>query len=122
MPTDGIILMLRKYYESLFPKVCKNCGRSYATLCEYIQGTHRLWPTSDLDAELGHFEPVHPLGTMSMANCNCGSTLALSTIHMPLPQNRLLLEWYQIEMKRTGLDEKALSDSLRDEIRKQALP
>ena len=114
--------MLRKYYESLFPMVCKNCGRSYATLCEYIQGTHRLWPTSDLDAELGHFEPVYPLGTMSMANCNCGSTLALSTIHMPLPQNRLLLEWYQIEMKRTGLDEKALSDSLRDEIRKQALP
>jgi hypothetical protein len=116
-----IIRMLRTYYDSLFPKVCHNCGRSFATLREYFLNTDRLWPTTDLDAELGDFEPLHPFGTMSMANCSCGSTLALSSKDMPVSQNQLLLDWYQVEMPRAGLDQNGLSDYLRVEICKQTL-
>jgi hypothetical protein len=121
MTNLDIIQMLRRYYEGLFPKMCHNCGRCFFTLREYILNTNRLWPTSELDAEMENFEPVHPFGTMSMANCRCGSTLALSSKDLPVSQNRLLLEWYQVEMIRVGLDERELSDYLRDEIRKQAL-
>jgi hypothetical protein len=118
--TDAIQILYR-YHEGLFPKVCHNCGRRYATLREYVVATERLWPASSYDAELDQFDAEQPLGGMAMANCICGSTLALSTRGMPPAQMRALLDWARTEMKVRGLDQKQLSDHLRDEVRRLVL-
>jgi len=123
MTEAEVIQLLRKQHEEYFPKTCGNCGRQYATLREYVLSTKRLWPATSYDAELRHFNVTaeRQLGGMAMANCTCGSTLALSTKNMPNAQMLALLEWAQAEMKRRGLDQNEFSDYLRDEIRQQVL-
>jgi hypothetical protein len=58
---------------------------------------------------------------MSYANCPCGTTLALSSQGMPLPQLWMLLAWARLETKRRGLSPQELLNYLRDEICKQVL-
>ena len=56
-----------------------------------------------------------------MANCPCGTTLALSSQGMPLSQLWSLLAWARIETYRRGLSPQELLNYLRDEICKQVL-
>jgi hypothetical protein len=121
MTEREIIRILREYYEGLFPKVCPNCGRRYATLREYIVGSQRLWPSLNYDIELGDYEAPRPIGGLAMANCSCGTTLALSTRNMPVSQTHLILEWIRTETGRRGVNPAELLDILRDEVRKQVL-
>jgi hypothetical protein len=58
---------------------------------------------------------------LAMANCVCGSTLALSTKTMPVPETHLLLEWIRTETERRGIKTAELLDHLRDEVRRQVL-
>ena len=123
MTEPEVVQLLRKQHEEYFPKTCGNCGRQYATLREFVLNTQRLWPAMSYDAELRHFNVAaeHQLGGMAMANCTCGSTLALSTKNMPNVQMLALLEWAQAEMKRRGMNQHEFADYLRDEIRRQVL-
>jgi hypothetical protein len=120
--TEGeIIRMLREYCEGLFPKVCPNCGRRFATLREYIVGSQRLWPSLNYDVELGNYKTPRPIGGLAMANCSCGTTLALSTRNLPVSQTHLILAWIRAETERRGVEPAELLDYLRDEVRKQVL-
>jgi hypothetical protein len=120
--TDAqVIRALRTFYEGLFPKVCSNCGRRYATLREYIEATQRLWPSLDYDIEMGNLKTPKPIGGLAMANCVCGTTMALSTKHMPIGQTHLLLEWIRIESERRAWSPTQMLDYLRDEVRKDVL-
>jgi hypothetical protein len=123
MTEADVIHLLRRHHEGYFPKVCNNCGRRYATLRDYILKTQRLWPTTSYDAAFGRFDVglAEQLGGMAMANCICGSTLALSTKNMPNAQMRQLLAWGQAEMKQRGWSQQQLLDHVRDEIRRQVL-
>src|ERR1700685_4063004 len=99
--TDAeIIRALRRFYEGLFPKVCSNCGRRYATLREYIEATQPLWPSLNYDIEMGHYRTAKPIGGLAMANCVCGTTMALSTKEMPVSQTHRILEWIRTESER----------------------
>lgn len=120
--TDAeIIRALRKFYEGLFPKVCSNCGRRFATLRDYIVATQRLWPSVDYDIELDNYKTLKPIGGLAMANCLCGSTLTLSSREMPLSQTHLMLEWVRAESERRGSSPTEILEWLRDEVRKQVL-
>lgn len=120
--TEGeVVQVLRAYFESLFPKKCTNCNRSFATLREYILETKRLGPPVSYDAELGDWNPTQPVGSAALANCSCGSTLSLSTCSMELSLRLDLLNWLKIETQKRGVSASVLLDCLRDEVRKQVL-
>jgi hypothetical protein len=120
--TDAeIIQALRIYYEGLFPKVCSNCGRRFATLRDYVDATQPLWPSLDYDIELGDYKSLKPIGGLAMANCLCGTTMALSSKEMPLWQTHLILEWIRTESERRGSNSTEILDYLRNEVRKQVL-
>ena len=121
MTDDEIIRMMRKHFEGLFPRVCPNCGRRYETLREYILNTKRIGATISYDAEMGDWETTQPIGGLALANCTCGSTMALSTDGMPLSQIHLMLKWVRTETERRGLSPKELIGYVRDEVRKQVL-
>jgi hypothetical protein len=121
MTEAELLQMFREYYEGLFPKVCPNCGRRYATLRDYIVSTQRLWPSLNYDIELGDYKTPRPIGGLAMANCLCGTTLALSTKSMPVPQTHLIMEWIRTETQRRGIKPAELLDHLRDEVRRQVL-
>lgn len=121
MTSDEIIRMMREYFEGLFPKVCPNCGRCFATLREYILNTKRIGETISYDAESGDWKPKNPIGSVALSNCLCGTTLALTTQGMPLSKTHLVLEWIKRETERSGLSPVELAGYVRDEIRKQVL-
>jgi hypothetical protein len=121
MDEAEVITIMREHLEGLFPKVCANCHRRYATLREYLQNTDHVGSAVPCDAELGDWNPVRPIGTVTLANCSCGSSLALSSKGMPLLQLWSLLNWARIETKRRGQTPRELLNYLRDEICKQVL-
>lgn len=120
--TDAEVLqVVRRHFESLFPKTCSTCGRRYATIQEYILTTKRLGSARSYDADMGDWKTASPLGSLVYADCPCGSTLALSTDGMALPQQQALLAWVRMETQRRGVTPTALLDGLRDTIRAQVL-
>lgn len=120
--TEGEALqLLREHFESLFPKMCPACHRVFTTLREYIETTTRIGPARSFDAELGEWTTTAPIGSLALANCPCGSTLAIGTEGMLLSQRLALLGWVQDETQRRGVDSSQLLEALRDEIRRQVL-
>src|SRR5208283_4067685 len=103
MTEDDVIRIMRKHLEGLFPKVCPNCDRYFATLREYILVTKRLGPMMSYDAELGRWESSQLIGTLALANCPCGNTLSLSTEDMQLSTRQLLLDWIRSETQQRRL-------------------
>ena len=121
MTEAEVVRIMREHLEGLFPKVCNNCKRRYATLREYLLTTEPVGPAMPYDAEMGDWNPLYPLGTATYANCRCGNTLALTSDGMPLSRLWSLLSWARSETERRGLTPQELLNHLRDEITKQVL-
>ena len=121
MTEAEVIQIMRKHVEGLFPKVCPNCHRRFATLREYVQATQPLGATISYDAEMEDWKPMEPVGTSAMANCPCGTTLTLSSEGMSLIQMWRLLNWARVETKRRGMSQEELLNCVRLEIRQQVL-
>jgi hypothetical protein len=118
---EAVVETLLIYFKSLFPKTCNNCLRIFATLSDYLKGTQRLSPSISYDADLSHWNTKQPIGSSVMANCSCGSTLALTTKLMPLAQQLELLNWLSIETQKRGLSASELLEQLRDDVRTKVL-
>jgi len=121
MTEEEVVQILREHFESLFPKVCPKCNSCFTTLREYILISTRIGPTMSYDAELGDWKTTQPIGSVAMANCPCGSTLALSTESMVLSMRLALLNWVRIETQRRGVSPSELLEYLRDQVRKRVL-
>lgn len=115
------IQTIRHHLENLFPKVCPKCQRTFATLREYQLNTKNIGPPMSYDAEMGRWHPLRPVGAVSLANCPCGTTLALSSEGMPLFKLWRLLNWARIETRRRGVSQQELLSQIRDVIRRQVL-
>src|SRR5262245_42787645 len=74
-----VVAVVRAHIETKFPKVCTKCGRTFASLKEYLQGTTHVGNPVSYDAEMKSWSPFKPVGTLSFANCPCGTTLAVSS-------------------------------------------
>ena len=112
---------MRAHLEGLFPKVCNNCKRRFATLRDYLLTTKHAGRPIQFDAEMGDWRPLQPIGTITFANCPCGSTLALTSAGMPLVRLWSLLKWAKGETRKRRMTPVELLTYLRDEICKQVL-
>jgi hypothetical protein len=121
MTEADAIRTMRRHIEGLFPKVCPNCHRRFASLREYVLAAKPLGSTISYDVETGDWTPLKPLGTAALANCPCGTTLSLTSEGMPVMQMWHLLNWARGEMKLRNISGEQLLDHLRAEIRKQVL-
>jgi hypothetical protein len=121
MTEVDVISQTRRYLEGQFPRNCPNCNRRFGTLREYLQVTTHEGAPISYDVLAGDWQPLKPVGTVSFANCPCGSTLAISSNHMPLPQLWRLMSWARTETRRRGLDPGQLLIQMRDEICRQVL-
>jgi len=119
MTEAEVIREMREYLEGLFPRSCPNCQRRFGSLREYLQVTTHQGDPIPYDAQAGDWQPFKPVGTVTLANCPCGSTLALSSNQMPLPRLWRLLNWARTETRRRNLTPQQLLTYLREEICKQ---
>ena len=116
-----VLRLIRKHVESLFPKTCSNCQRVYANYREYALNTQPLAQPVSYHAELGDWKPTEAAGNLSLANCSCGTTLAIGSETMPLDQLWPVLLWVKTETERRGISQQDLLGKLRDELRRQVL-
>lgn len=121
MTEAEVVQRMREHLEGLFPKSCPHCQRRFATLREYLLNTEHVGQAVPYDALLGHWNPVKPVGTVSYSNCQCGTTLALSSKGMPLQRLWALLHWAKGETRRRGVSPQELLTHLREEICRQVL-
>lgn len=121
MTETDVIQAMREHLEGLFPKTCPNCQRQFATLREYLLNTTHQGPAIPYDAQFDDWRPMKPIGTVTLANCPCGTTLALSSHGMPLLHLWRLLNWARIETQRRGQSPGELLDYLREKICQQVL-
>jgi hypothetical protein len=116
-----VIQMVREHMEGLFPKVCPSCKRRFSPLREFMLITQRLEPVISYDADSDDWSPSQPIGPVALANCPCGSKLALTSKGLPLSKLWQFLDWVRIEMERLRLSQEELPRYVRDEHRKQVL-
>lgn len=116
-----VIRIIRQHLEKQFPKVCPNCQRSYGTLREYVRLTTPQGAPIPYDVQRGEWLPVKPLGTVVLANCPCGSTLALSSEGVALTRLWQLWRWARAETVKRGQTPEELLAYLREKIREQVL-
>ncbi len=121
MEEAEVVDVIRGHLEGLFPKTCPNCGETFATFRDYLLGTKYQGAPISYDVELGFWNPMEPLGAVSMANCSCGNTLALTSAGMPLLQLWRLLHWAKTEMEHQGLSQQELLSHVRTEVRRRVL-
>ena len=117
---DKVVDLLERYFESLFPRDCPNCGRHFATLGHYILATVPVGKSVSYDAQRGDWHTAKPVGSAAFANCTCGSTLTLTTQDMALEQRLALLAWLKAEGERLNLSSSDVLDRLRARIRSRA--
>lgn len=117
---ERAIELTRRHVESRFPLTC-SCGRVYRDLLSYLQQTVHVGPPISFDGELGHWTPDRPIGTVSMANCACGSTLTIDTEGMPLRTMWQLLLWARFESWHRRISMAELLRWVRDQIDAQVL-
>lgn len=115
------IAIMTRHLEGLFPKGCPNCHRRYATLKEFFEHAVPVGTPVSYDLELGEPDPVQPVGTVSLSNCPCGSTIALTSEGMSLFRMWSLLYWIKHESERRNLNLGEFLQYLRWEVRKQVL-
>jgi hypothetical protein len=113
--------MTRSHIEGKFPKTCSNCHRVYATLAEYLLATRHVGAPISYDAEEGDWTPTEPLGTQSLANCSCGSTLAIGSSGMNLWTTWRLMRWARNESRLRGISIEQLLVWVRAQIDEQVL-
>ena len=121
MTEDEVVQILLEHFESLFPKVCPNCSRCFSTLREYILNTTRIGVPVSYDSEFRDWNTRQPIGSVALANCPCGSTLALTTESMALSLRLDLLNWVRVETQRRRVSPSEVLECLRDEVRKRVL-
>lgn len=121
MDEHEVVAAVRAHIETKFPKNCSKCGRTFASLKEYLQSTTHLGKPISYDADLKSWRPFKPVGTLSFANCKCGTTLAISSEGMGLIVMWRLLRWARRESVTRNVSVGELLDGVREKIDRQVL-
>lgn len=116
-----VVRIVRKHVEQKFPMDCSTCGHSFASLKEYLEYTTHMGNPVSYDAEAGDWQPRDPVGTLSFANCRCGTTLSVSSHGMGLLTMWRLLRWARGESSSRGISVGELLEDLRKKIDEQVL-
>ena len=111
MTENDVVRIVRSYIEGLFPRVCHNCGRGFASLREYLE------TTTHLDSPILYAD----IGAISLAVCPCGSTLGVGSGGIPQAQFAELIDWARSECATRSIGIRDLLRHLRDRIDREVL-
>ena len=113
MTEAQVISVMRRHIETQFPKTCSMCGLVFPTLAAYLRTVKHVGAPISYDVAIGNWEPLEPIGAVSMANCCCGTTLCVTSRGMSRWNILRLLRWARAETRRRGIDMRQLLAYLR---------
>jgi hypothetical protein len=118
---EQVVTIVRKHIEAQFPKHCSCCGHVYETLADYLIGTTHLGEPMSADDPFEAIEPRRLIGTISFANCSCGTTLAISSRGLDVLTMWRLLQWAGASIARRHIPLSELLAELRSRIDDEVL-
>jgi len=118
---DDVVAIVRAHIEQKFPMACSKCEHTFSSLKEYLEYTTHVGNPISYDAELKRWWPTEPVGTLSFAQCRCGTTLSISSHGMGLMVMWRLLRWAREEAARRNISVGELLDGVRRQIDQQVL-
>lgn len=121
LKSNDVIQIIHDHVSTKFPKVCGCCGKNYADFAEFVRQTVHVGEPVSYDAELNNWQPSSPIGTIGMANCACGSTMAISSDGMSLPEMWRLMGWAKEEAEHRNISISELLVEIRVALDKRAL-
>lgn len=121
MDKSDAVRIVREFASKQFPRDCSCCGKHYASLRDYVRDTTPVGKPVSYDAENQDWNPTRPIGTISMANCTCGSTLSVDSAGIPLTTLWALMKWAKSESKERNMGMRDLLDELRAAIDQSVL-
>jgi hypothetical protein len=121
METREEVRLTREHIEAQFPKACTACGRRFETLADYLRATRHAGLPVSYDADVGEWTPAEPIGVFALANCPCGTTLAITSRGMSLFTMWRLMLWARAESHCRGIGIRQLLGEVRSEIDRQVL-
>lgn len=116
-----VVRMIYEHITGLFPRSCPKCKRTFASYREYLLETKHIGSPISYDIEFDDLKPSRTSGNLSLANCPCGNTIALSSEGMPLNQIWQVLKWVKIEAERRNTDVQKILEHLRTEVSRRGL-
>lgn len=121
MTEDEVVRIVRTHLERQFPKTCSTCGTVFTSLADYLRRTEHVGDPVSYDGEAGRLRPSEPMGTVSFANCACGTTLTMSSRGLGLWTEWRLLWWGRREIAHRRTTWGALLAHVRARIDAQVL-
>ena len=116
-----VVQITFQHIRGLFPRTCSKCGRVFSTYREYLLNTKSIGLPISYDLDFNDWRPNESAGNLSLANCRCGSTLALSAAGMSKETLWQVLYWIKLETDRRQVKVKAVLGGLRAEVQKLGL-
>jgi hypothetical protein len=113
---DQVLEIVKRHLEKQFPKTCACCGRLFPTLAEYVLVVRHKGDPMCLDASEDEWEPRDDEGTLSLANCPCGTTLAIGSSGIGILTTWRLLRWSRARSRQKGITVSQLLAELRARI------
>ena len=121
MDRNEVIKTIREFISKKFPLKCSCCGKHFSSFKDYFQNTSHVGKPVSYDAEENDWRPKDPLGTSSIANCSCGSTITIDTSGMELRTLWKLMSWARTEIKNRDIGIRDVLEELRDDIDRSVL-
>ena len=122
MNQKDVVTTIKNFIEKKFPRECTCCGKRYNSLADYVRNTTRQGKMTSYGAEQVTPNPKKPLGALAMANCSCGSTMALSSDGMDSETLWKLADWVLKEREGRGTAIEDVLEEVRQHIIKEVLP
>ncbi len=116
MEKRQVIDTIKNHLYRQFPKTCSSCGKRYPTLAIYIKQTTHVGKPISYDAQANDWKPQKPVGSMSLSNCECGSSLSLDSRGMGVFALWRLMAWARKQAKSKGVEVDDVLADLRKEI------
>ncbi len=73
---EQFLEVLHEFCKGQFPRRCSTCSLEFAGFDDYVRLCTPIKGLQNLDVD------VEPMNILSMVNCQCGTTLSLSCLHM----------------------------------------
>jgi hypothetical protein len=121
MTEADVIQVIYEHVAGLFPKTCQGCGKVFPNYRNYLLNTEHAGIPLSYDIQLNNWQPDNSSGNVALANCRCGSTLAISSKGMPLSRIWEILYWVRMESRRRGVKADVIICYIRDVVEKKAL-
>jgi hypothetical protein len=121
MNENDVLNILRQFISRQFPKDCSCCGKRFNSLEEYLQNTTHCGKPVSFDAAEKNWRPIKPIGTISMANCSCGTTLSISSKGLDLITFWRMMNWARKEARKRNITISDLLAELRTKLDKIVL-